>query len=333
MRQLTARIEEWPLHRPFRIATRTIDRFRSVTVSLTQGGIIGRGEGCAIHYLGESPESLLDQIDQVRPAIEQGAGQDDLLDLLEPGGARAGLDAALWDLEAGLGKGAVWQRTGISPRPVKTAYTLTITDTPAQLAQHARDAAAYPILKIKLDGRAPLAMLQAVRGARPDADLIVDANQSLTPNQTETLLENCPDLGVSLLEQPLPRGDDRALAQMQRSVPVFADESCQSIDDLAGLEDRYDGINIKLDKCGGLTAALHLADRARQAGFQLMVGNMLGTSLSLAPAFVLAQRCDFADLDGPLLLAQDRPGGLIFDDAGVQLPETGFWGYGAVDMA
>ena len=324
--RLSVHRESWPMRAPFAITGHVFESLESVVVGLEQDGATGRGEGVPVYYLQEEARGLLEQIEAVRPAIEAGIGRDDLQSLLPPGGARNAVDCALWDLETNRTGKTIWELTGISPAARRTAYTLGIQDTPELMAEQAAQASGYPLLKIKLNGDAPVERVAAIRKARPDAEIIIDANQGFTMDLLRRVLDPFAELGVAMVEQPLPRGGDAELEGLSSPIPLCADESCLHRGELPDALKRYDMINIKLDKTGGLTEALALAAEARQAGKGLMVGNMLGTSLSMAPAFVIAQLCDFVDLDGPLNLKSDLPGGMVYRDGEVAAPQTGLWG-------
>lgn len=324
--KLGAHVETWVLKQPFRITGQRFDAAVAVVVQIAEGGHLGRGEGAGVSYLGETPESMLRQIAGVEQAIRGGAGREDLLELLPAGGARNALDCALWDLEAKRSGQSIWALTGISPGPVTTVFTIGLEDSPAAMAAKAADARDYPVLKIKLDGDSPLAKLQAIRDARPDAELVVDANQGWTLELLRTVAPAFADLQVRMIEQPLPRGQDQSLETFESPIVLAADESCQDTTEVEAVAARYDMINVKLDKTGGLTEALRLAEAARALGKQLMVGNMIGTSLAMAPSFVVAQLCDFIDIDGPLLLRYDHPNGLRYSAGQVEVFDRSLWG-------
>jgi L-alanine-DL-glutamate epimerase-like enolase superfamily enzyme len=266
-------------------------------------------------------------IEGLARAIEGGIGRAELQGLLPPGAARNALDCALWDLEAKLAGRSVAALAGLPPlQPVETAFTLSL-GTPAEMAAGAKAAAEhYPLLKLKLGGADDAARLAAVRTAAPAARLIADANEAWAPEDLERLLAAAAMAGVELVEQPLPAGRDEMLARIARTVPVCADESVHDHTSLAGIAERYDAVNIKLDKTGGLTEALVTAREARALGLKLMVGCMVATSLSMAPALVLAQGADFVDLDGPLLLARDREPGLGYEGSRLRPPPPRLWG-------
>ena len=324
--QLSAHRTSWPMTAPFVITGHVFDSLEAVVVTLEDDGVSGRGEGVPVYYLDETAAGLLEQIEAVRPEIEAGLTRDALQELLPPGGARNAVDCALWDLEARRAGRSVWALTGLDPKPCRTAFTLGIQPSPDLMAAQGARATSYRLLKIKLDYVDPVERVAAVRKARPDAQIIIDANQGFTFDLLQSVLEPFAELGVAMVEQPLPRGGDEALEGFKSPIPLCADESCLHRGELPDALKRYDMINIKLDKTGGLTEALALAKDARAAGKGLMVGNMLGTSLSMAPAFVIAQLCDFVDLDGPLNLKSDYAGGMLYRDGAVDAPRAAFWG-------
>ncbi len=324
---LTVETKRWPLREPFAISrgVRTEMDCLIVTV-IDDAGRRGRGEACGVNYAGETPETMSAQIDDVRPLIEAGQTRESLLALLPAGGARCAVDAALWDLEAkSLGQSA-FAIAGISaPRSVTTAYTIGIRSIEAyELAARARTA--YRLLKVKVDQGDPLAAIAAVRRGAPDAALIVDPNQAWSIDTLQALAPRLSALGVVLLEQPIKVGDEAGLDGFRSPIPLCADELINDVGDLAKARGRFQAVNIKLDKTGGLTQALSLAKAARAAGFELMVGCMGGSSLSMAPAMVLAQQCAFVDLDGPLLQSEDWPDGLSYLNGQVETPSRAFWG-------
>lgn len=297
-----------------------------VTVEVREGGLVGRGEATPIDYLGDDCDTAGAQIAHVRGAVEAGATRADLLDLLPPGAARNAVDSALWDLEAKASGTPVWQRIGLPvPRPLLTAYTISLGD-PAAMEAEARQVAGRELLKLKLGGEGDLDRVRAVRLAAPHARLIADANQSWAGQDLEALCHGLHALGVELVEQPLPAGADADLAHVRSPVPLAADESLQDRTSLDSVVGRYRFINVKLDKAGGLTEALALIHAAGVRGLGVMVGCMLSTSLGVAPAFFAAMQASYADLDGPLLLAEDRACPLEFSGSDVHPPEPALWG-------
>ncbi len=326
-RRLVLRAESWPLRGRFTISRGSRSEARVLVVELAEAGFLGRGECVPYARYGESVESVTGQVRTAQPAIEGGADRTALAALLPPGAARNALDCALWDLEAKIAGEPVWARAGLAPpEPVTTAYTLSL-DMPERMGEAARAAADRPLLKLKLGGDArDLDRIRAVRAAAPGARIIVDANEAWTIDVYEELTPHLQALGVALIEQPFPAGEDAALASLPHPVPVCADESCHVTGDLARLRGLYDVVNIKLDKTGGLSEALALRAAAREAGFGVMVGCMVGTSLAMAPAFLVAQGADFTDLDGPLLLARDREPGIPYEGSRMPPPPPELWG-------
>jgi len=325
-RKISTNIESWPCITPFRISGQAWDVFDGVVCNIEQDGIIGRGEAMGVYYQGETPESILEQIEEVSGVLAGGTNRQTLQNLLPPGGARFAVDSALWDLDAQLSGVSVWQTADVSSRPVETVFTIGLEDTPEQMATKASDAADLSLFKVKLDNDRPVERIAAIRAARPDSRLVVDANQGWNFSELREFGPALCDLGVLMIEQPLPRGEDQQLEGYELAVPLCADESCLHLGELEQAASRYQMINIKLDKCGGLTHGLELARAAADMGLGLMVGCMGGTSLSMAPSHVLAQLCEFVDIDGPLLIKKDRDGGLIYDRGMVSLPPKHFWG-------
>ena len=326
MRNLTARIERWETARPFVIARGEKHHVDVVAVEIGDAGLTGRGEGTPIYYKGDSPELALAAIESLAPAIAGGATRADLLDLMPPGAARNAIDSALWDLEAKMSGRRVWTMAGLSPpKPMLTAFTISLGDPDAMAAQAAQ-AAGRELLKLKLGGEGDLERVAAVRRAAPHSRLIADANESWQNIDIEKLCFELHALRVELVEQPLPAGKDADLVHVKSPLPLCADESLQSRAELGDLIGRYRFLNVKLDKCGGLTEALALIHAARQRGLGVMTGCMLCTSLGIAPTFVAAMQAGYADLDGPLLLAKDRPHGMMFNASDVWPPEVELWG-------
>ena len=323
---LSVRIEQWPLATPFHVAGHTLDAARVVVVSLRSGRHEGLGEAAGVYYRGETPEGMVEQICAVRPAIERGISREDLIALMPAGGARNAVDAALWSLEAQRCAETVAQLAGHPRlRPLPTSLTVGV-DAAEAMAEAARRYESAVALKIKLDG-SPLDAdrLLAIRQACPDVALSVDANQGWTPEHMIRMLPVMQTIGVDLLEQPLPAGKDECLESMQYPIRLAADESFQDLDDLAAVARRYDVVNVKLDKCGGLTRALSLVAPIRGLGLSVMVGCMPCTSLGVAPAYVLGQLCDRIDLDGPCFLAEDRKPSFRYRNGHVAGPERP-WG-------
>ena len=325
-RTLQASHERFALTRPFRIARGVKTQADVITVTLREGEWAGRGEGVPYPRYGESIEGALAAIEGVRGEIEEGADRQALLSLLPPGAARNAVDCALWDLEAGRSGRDVATMIG-APAPARLASALTIViDTPDAMARAASALAHASLLKVKVDASDPAAQLRAVRAAAPDAALIVDPNESWDQMLVEAMQPVLVEARVALLEQPVPAGDDEWLERFKPAVPICADESVHVADDLETIARRYQVVNVKLDKSGGLTAALELAHSARARGLGLMTGCMISSSLSIAAALHVARMSDFVDLDGPIWLAEDRPGG-VRDEGGMLVPpERGFWG-------
>ena len=324
--KVSAHIEEWELAKPFRISGMEWTSTRSVVVQIHGDGCSGRGEAQGIFYTGETVETIIAQIHDVMGSLRQGIFREALLDLLPSGGARNAIDCALWDWEAKQAGKTIWELTGIAPRPVTTVFTIGLEDTPEQMAKNASEAADSPALKIKLGADRPVERLQAIRAARPDASIVVDANQGWSFELLQEIMPHAVELNIEMIEQPLARGADAELEGYVSPVTLAADESCLDTTEFEQASRRYNMINIKLDKTGGLTEALRLAKRAKDSGLKLMVGNMMGTSLSMAPSFVIAQLCDFVDIDGPLLLKNDHPKGLRYESGIVAVFDPEFWG-------
>jgi L-alanine-DL-glutamate epimerase-like enolase superfamily enzyme len=319
-------VERWPTIRPFRITDTTWYSFDSVVVELSTNGCVGRGEALGVYYLKETADSIAGQIEAMADDIGAGIDRTRLQELMPPGGARNAVDCALWDLEAKATGRTIWDLTAISPRPLETVFTIGLEPMPAEMADKAAAATGHRLLKIKLNDDRPLERLQVVRAARPDVRIIVDANQAWTFTRLRALAPEFAALGVELIEQPLPRGEDAELEGYRAPVPLCADESCQHLGELGQAAGRYQLINIKLDKAGGLTHALQLAHAARAKGLGLMVGCMGGSSLAMAPAFVIGCLCDFVDIDGPLLQRSDRLPRLHYDGGRVAVFGPTLWG-------
>jgi L-alanine-DL-glutamate epimerase-like enolase superfamily enzyme len=317
----------WPLAEAFAIArgTQTEQPTLQLRVSGADGAS-GRGEACGVSYAGETPSTMMAQLEYIRGSIERGIDRETLLEVLPPGGARFALDAALWDLEA--------KRTGISPfavagleaSPVTISHTIGIRSLESY-EQTAQRLSTYKTLKVKVDSHDPIDAIRAVRRGAPRSELIIDPNQSWSVEMVREFGPELKLLGVVLLEQPIPVGLEAGLENSTCAVPLCADELVADVDDLDRASGRFDMVNIKLDKVGGLTASLGLARAARERGFGLMVGCMNGSSLCMAPAMVLAQMCAFVDLDGPLLMAEDISNGFHYNDGHVARPHIReLWG-------
>lgn len=325
-RTLHAQHDRFALARPFRISRGVRNEANAVTVTIVEGGLTGRGEAIPYTRYGETPESTLSAIEEVRGVIEAGAGRQTLLSLLPPGAARNAVDCALWDLEVRQSGRAVSSMIGApEPGPIASALTIVI-DTPDAMADAAREIAQAPLIKVKLDAEDVVERLRAVREAAPKPRLIVDPNESWDQALMERLQPDLVALRVDLLEQPVRADDDQWLEGFKSMVPVCADEAIHVAEDLDIVARRYTYVNVKLDKTGGLTAALRLAREARQRGLGLMTGCMVSSSLSVAPALHIARMSDFVDLDGPIWLKEDREGGVRDVDGVLHPPRQGFWG-------
>jgi L-alanine-DL-glutamate epimerase-like enolase superfamily enzyme len=324
---LSVETRRWPLREPFTISRSTTSEAEGLVVILQDAfGYRGRGEGYGVNYAGETLASMRNQVEAARSIVEAGITREALLSVLPPGGARCAIDTALWDLEAKRSGRSAFELAGIgSPAPVETAYTIGIRSVGAYEAA-ARKRGGFKCLKVKVDNRNPIDAIVAVRRGAPSAALIVDPNQAWTVDTLKSVAPHLVGLGVVLLEQPIEVGDEPGLDGYRCPVRLCADELIQDAADLFRARGRFDVINIKLDKTGGLTEALRLAEAARASGFGLMVGCMGGSSLSMAPALVLAQQCEFVDLDGPLLQAEDWDHGLSYRDGLIDLPDRTLWG-------
>jgi L-Ala-D/L-Glu epimerase len=323
---LAARIEHWPIAGSFTISRGAKTEAVTVMAEVSRGGHTGRGEGVPYPRYGETPEASLAALLSMQAPLARGLDRQALQAAMPPGAARNALDCALLDLEAKAGGQRVWNLLGRpAPRACITAYTISLASPEAMAAATAK-AAHRPLLKIKLGGDGDGRRIAAVRKAAPESELIVDANEAWTAHNLEQNLSECAEAGVTLVEQPLPADQDEALARIHRPLAVCADESVHDRASLQGLRERYDAVNIKLDKSGGLTEALAMTDAAHALGFDIMIGCMVATSLAMAPAMLLAQEARFVDLDGPLLLARDRDGGLRYDGSLVYPPDATLWG-------
>ena len=324
-RRLRVTLEDWKLKSPFRITGHVFTSTRVVVAQIAEGAHEGRGEAAGVYYLNDTPANAAAQIEALRDAIEAGLGRAELQNVLPPGAARNALDCALWDLDSRITGQPVWALAGLDP-PRRLVTTFTVgADAPHIMAGTARSYQAQA-LKLKLTGDdLDAERVRQVHAACPTAQLAVDANQGFTPETLAALWPVLQDCAVMLVEQPFPVGKDAWLDGMERLIPVAADESVQSSADIQQLAGRFDVVNIKLDKSGGLTEALAMAHRARACGLGVMVGNMTGTSLCMAPAFLLGQICDISDLDGPIFLAEDRVPGVHYETGTIGIPRA-FWG-------
>lgn len=326
--------EPLPLKAPFRISGYTFEAMPATIVRLHDGTFEGRGEAAGVYYLDDKPEGMRATLEGLRDTIEAGITREALRELLPPGGARNALDCALWELEARRAGVPVWKLAGLSStRPLLTTFTLG-ADDPGVMAEGAKGYAQARAIKLKLTGDADLdgERVRAVRAARPDVWIAVDANQGYVPDTLGDLLPALHDARVSLLEQPCRRGHEADLDGVDHAIPIAADESVLSLAEVDALPGRFDVVNIKLDKCGGLTEGLLMAKRAKELGMQVMVGNMAGTSWAMAPSFVLGQLCDVVDLDGPTFLKQDRTPGVVYIDGHVECPDA-VWGAPIMDTS
>ncbi len=325
-RVLSVAEERFPIAGTFTISRGSKTEAEVITCKITDGKNSGRGECVPYRRYGETMASVRAEIEAVAAGISAGMDRAWLISEMKAGAARNAVDCALWDLEAKAGGFRVAERVcATPPQALETAFTLSLAEPEAMAAQ-ARANASRPLLKVKIGGEGDIARIRAVTEAAPTSRIILDANEGWTDENIRENLAVAAELGVALIEQPLPAGRDAILRQIVRPVPVCADESVHEARDLETLVGLYDAINIKLDKAGGLTAALVLRDRARELGFSIMVGCMVGTSLAMAPAVLLAQDADFVDLDGPLLLARDRSPGLTYRGSLVSPPDAALWG-------
>jgi L-alanine-DL-glutamate epimerase-like enolase superfamily enzyme len=330
---LDAKSEQLVLKEPFRISGYVFEAMNAVVTTLSDGTHRGRGEANGVYYLGQDIAYMLDEIESVRDIIEAGPSREELRSILPPGGARNALDAALWELEARRTGKPVWALAGLTEaKALVTTFTLS-ADDPGIMAKAAMNLGSVKAIKIKLTGELALDVerVKAIRAARPDVWLGVDANQGFGIEELDSLVEAMLLQNVSLVEQPLARGREADLDGYVSPIPLAADESALSLADLPGLVGRFEVINIKLDKCGGLTEGLMIAQAARKAGLRVMVGNMGGSSLSMAPAFVLGQSCDVCDLDGPIFLKEDRVPGVTYAEGTIWVDDAVWGASGARD--
>ena len=324
--ELSVRIERWPLAGVFAISRGSKTEAVVVVAELSDGTHRGRGESVPYARYGETPDGIVAAIEAVRPVLRRGLDRGALQRAMPAGAARNALDCAYWDVNAKQAGRRVHELAGLGvPGPLTTAYTISLGSA-AAMAAAAEQAAWRPLLKVKLGGDDDGTRIAAVRRAAPRAQLIVDANEGWNLDNFEANLAACADAGVTLIEQPLPKGRDEALARIKRPIPVCADESVHDSASLDALTGKYDAVNVKLDKAGGLTEALALAAEAERRGFAVMVGCMVATSLAMAPAMLVAQRARWVDLDGPLLLASDRADGLRYEGSLVYPPDPVLWG-------
>ncbi|MDX8477883.1 dipeptide epimerase [Mesorhizobium sp. VK24D] len=325
-RVISVEAERFPIAGTFTISRGSKTEAEVITVTIGDNGHVGRGECVPYKRYGETTDGARAAIEAMRERIANGIDRTALLAAMPGGAARNAIDCALWDLEAKLAGRPVADAIGIvSPKALETAYTLSLGEPEAMAAQ-ARANASRPLLKVKIGGENDMARIRAVTEAAPQSRIILDANEGWTDDNIEANLAFAAEHGIALIEQPLPAGRDGILREIAHPVPICADESVHEAKDLDSLVGLYDAVNIKLDKTGGLTEALALRERARELGFGIMVGCMVGTSLAMAPAVLLAQGADFVDLDGPLLLARDREPGLVYQGSLVSPPDRALWG-------
>ncbi|HEY7639825.1 MAG TPA: dipeptide epimerase [Steroidobacteraceae bacterium] len=326
---LQVSVEKWPLQAPFRITGYTFVAVDVVVATISCRGRQGRGEAAGVYYRGETAESMTTQIEAVRADIEAGIDREALQRLLPAGGARNAIDCALWDLEAHLSGIPAWKLAGLNPPvPLVTTFTLG-ADDPDKMAQAATSYVGAQAIKLKLTGTPIDAeRVRAVRAARPEAWLAVDANQGFTRASLADLMPTLVDARVGLIEQPFPIGREADLDGLRSPIPIAADESVQDLKDVPGMVGRFNVVNIKLDKCGGLTEGLAMARQARALGLDVMVGNMTGTALAMAPGMLVGQLCRIVDLDGPIFLRNDRPPGVVYESGTAWVPPE-VWGGGA----
>ncbi|MGX5775778.1 N-acetyl-D-Glu racemase DgcA [Methylorubrum zatmanii] len=325
-RRLSVTVERFPIAGAFTISRGSRTEAVVVVATVEDGAVRGRGECVPYARYGESVESVAAALEEQAGWIAGGRGRFDLAGRMKPGAARNALDCALWDFEAKSSGTPAYALAGLAaPGPVTTAYTLSLGE-PEAMEEAARNAAHRPLLKVKLGGEGDPERIAAVRRGAPDSRLIVDANEAWRPETLQDNLAACLAAGVGLIEQPLPAGEDALLAEIDRTIPICADESLHDRAGLDALAKRYDAINIKLDKAGGLTEALKLAHEARARGFEIMVGCMVGSSLAMAPAMLIAHHAAYVDLDGPLLLARDREPALRYEGSTVFPPPPELWG-------
>ena len=317
--------KNWLLRKPFKISRDEHTHAETLQCHISDGTHTGSGEAAGVSYKDETVDSIIEQIEAVMPQIADGISRDELQQIMSPGGARNVVDCALWDLEAKQSGRTVWQMLDWQPHAVTTVYTIGI-DTPENMQKDAAAHAEFPILKVKVGIGDPIEQIAAIRNGSPNAAIVIDANQAWTVDDLDKYAAGLKAMNVEMIEQPLAISDDETLRGYESPIPLCADESCDSRADLDRLAGLYEIINIKLDKTGGLTEAVALASQAEAMGFDLMVGNMLGSSLAMAPAFVIAQRCRYVDIDGPLLQAEDCDHALQYERGQVEPFSPELWG-------
>ena len=323
--QLTVRPHSWRLKKPFKISRAVHTHADVIVCELSDGEITGRGEAAGVSYNGETVKSIRAEIESVAGQITDGISRDALQKLMPPGGARNAVDCALWDLEAKRSGKTIWQLLDRESASVTTVYTVGI-DSAENMQKDAAEHSDCPIIKVKVGIGDPIEQIAAIRDGAPDSAMVIDANQAWTVADLERYAADLKDLGVEMIEQPIAAADDEALRHYESPLPLCADESCATTVDLNRLAGLYSMVNIKLDKSGGLTEALAVASKAESMGFELMVGNMLGSSLAMAPAFVIAQHCRYVDIDGPLLQAEDCDHPMHYEHGRVEVFDPALWG-------
>ncbi|MCF8471151.1 MAG: dipeptide epimerase [Parvibaculum sp.] len=328
MREITVEAQSWPIAGTFTISRGSKTEARVVVVTIGEAGLIGRGECVPYERYGETEKTVIAAIKAHQPSVSEGLSREDLQRVMPRGAARNAIDCALWDLEAKRTGKQVWELAGLdAPRALTTAYTLSL-DTPDAMYEAASATAKRPLLKLKLGGAGDedIARVEAVRKGAPAATLIVDANEGWKPEDVLPMARELARMGVAMIEQPVPAAEDEVLRGIESPVPLCADESAHGLEGMRRLVGIYDFVNVKLDKTGGLTEALSMVRCAKRRNLRVMTGCMVATSLAMAPAMLIAQQSDYVDLDGPLLLAQDRVPGLRFEGSLVYPPEPALWG-------
>jgi len=323
--EIKVELKNWLLRKPFKISRDVATHAETLLCHISDGTHTGSGEAAGVSYKGETVDSIKTQIEAAMSQIAAGISRDQLQQLMPPGGARNAVDCALWDLEAKQSGRTVWQMLDWQPHAVTTVYTIGM-DTPENMQKDAAAHADFPTLKVKVGIGDPIEQISAIRQGSPNAAIVIDANQAWTVEDLDRFTEGLEGLNVEMVEQPLALDNDQTLRGYESPIPLCADESCNTRADLERLAGLYDIINIKLDKTGGLTEAVALALQAESMGFDLMVGNMLGSSLAMATAFVIAQRCKYVDIDGPLLQAEDCDHALHYDRGSVEPFSPKLWG-------
>jgi len=325
-RRISLHMENWVAKTPFRISRHTAYDFPCVVCEIGQNGVVGRGEALGVYYLGDTEQSMLDQLESIEDELVNGADRQTLMKLLPPGGPRFAADAALWDLEAQLSGRSAWETAGVSDEPIESTFTIGLESEPKDMADRAAAVPELGLLKIKLNHDRPVERIEAIRAVRPDVRLFVDVNEAWNFEQLQEVAPQLAKLDIDFIEQPLRRGQDEPLENYECPLPLCADESVQHIGEIDTAARRYQMINIKLDKAGGLTHGLEMASAIREKGLGLMIGCMGGTSLCMAPHHVIGHLADYVDIDGPLLLKNDRLDGFVYERGMVSLPKVRLWG-------